>query len=180
MDSALDQEEIKRRIVAADPAFFLVASTNALNHYKILWYNLGTPGSLGLRACKIDILVPGIMSIPAISQRRFAVFKSGGKILGVPPAMPILPLILLKLQAWSDHRSSRYADKIFKQYADARDIEELLVVCLGRMKERLKGTTALKLPASFVEAGKRRIREFSLYYPNTQTQWKELERIFFV
>ena len=180
MGSTLDQEEIKRRIVAADSAFFLVSSTNALNRYKILWYSLGAPGSPRLRACKIDVLVPGVMCIPAISQKRFMMFKSGGKRLGVPPAMPILPLLLLKLQAWSDHRSSRYMDKILKQHIDARDIEELLEVCLGRLKERLKGVGALELPASFVDAGKRRIREFSLYYPNTQTQWNELERVFFV
>ena len=88
----------------------------------------------------------------------------------MPPAMPMPPL-LLKLQAWSDHRSSRYADQISKQYADARDIEKLLEVCLGRLREWLKGAGALELPApKFVDAGKRRTREFSLHHPNTKTQ----------
>lgn len=179
MDSILDQEDIKRRIVAADSAFFLVASTNYRNHYKILWYNLDTSGSPGSRACKVDILVPGIMCIPGIAPRQRVSFKRGENKPPMPPGMPLLPLLFLKLQAWSDHRSSLYANVVRKQYVDAVDIEELLEVCLGKLKERLKGARVLELPASFVEAGKRRIAEFCLYYPATKTKWRALDHVFF-
>lgn len=179
MDSILDQEDIKRRIVAADLAFFLVASTNYRNSYKILWYNLGAPGSPGLCACKVDILIPGVMSIPRISPGQRVSFKQRENKPLVPQVMPLLPLLLLKLQAWSDHRSALYRDKIVKQYVDVVDIEELLEICLGKMKEHLKGARVLGLPTPFVEAGKRRIAEFCLYYPATKMKWRALDHLFF-
>ncbi|KAG9218566.1 hypothetical protein PLEOSDRAFT_27394 [Pleurotus ostreatus PC15] len=170
------QEEIKRRLVAKDPKFILVASKNPYASYKVLWYEIppspSSPSSLyaASRSCKVDVLVPGIMSIPDV-PRGYSVVTISGEWKGLP-LMPFIPLLMLKLQAWMDHRQ---ADKQYlreKQHTDVRDIGELLDIGMRR-KYTLAAERAW-IPASFIQAAERRIPEYLVYYPLTADEWKKI------
>jgi len=164
------QEEIKRRLVSVDPLFFLIPSTNPRNTYKVLWYNLHPRSSFPSHACKVDILIPGILNIPAVPKQ--LVTSSHIKGHGLVPVMPFIVMLLLKLQGWSDHRGSRWVNLQIKQYVDARDINELLqmVVRDGKFDVRKEGW----LPASFVRDGKSRATAFIREYPSSSVYWKQI------
>ncbi|KAF7797993.1 hypothetical protein EIP86_009200 [Pleurotus ostreatoroseus] len=65
------------------------------------------------------------MNIPFIDSHRIV-------DIDALPVMPFMPLLLLKLQAWEDHRKSTRYDFQAKQYVDVRDIEKLLVIAVQR------------------------------------------------
>ncbi|KAF4575390.1 hypothetical protein EYR40_004865 [Pleurotus pulmonarius] len=127
LTTEIGQEEIKRSLAVKDPGFTLVASKNPYATYKVLWYEIPPSSSSPYaprRSCKVDILVPGIMNIPNV-PRGHTVATTSGEWKGLP-LMPFIPLLMLKLQAWMDHRQ---ADKQYlrdKQHTDVRDIGELL------------------------------------------------------
>lgn len=168
--SGLEQEEIKRRIVYADPAFFLVASTNRRNTYKILWYNLHGAGRPVSRACKVDILIPGLMNIPSISHDDCPYASLNDIRIDV---LPFIPMLLLKLQGWTDHLLAsplKRPDLYSKRHVDVQDIKELLQIATNR-KDLLDGVEALHLPLTFVAAGRLRIQQFCRFFPETKPQW---------
>ncbi|KAG6812352.1 hypothetical protein H0H92_003252 [Tricholoma furcatifolium] len=123
-----DPEEIKRLISNSNHNFYLVSSTNPRNTYKILWFRL----SVG-RSCKVDILVPGILSIPKIPAERRLCVKNFRNI----PLAPFLVVLLLKLRAWTDHRVDRRSRMRLKAPIDVRDIEELLEIGVNVYKVHL-------------------------------------------
>jgi len=96
LTNSYDQEEIKNLVVSNDSKFFLVPSRSPRETYKILYYSLHTRGF-----CKVDILLPGTMNIPSVPRSHITYTQ-------VPdvPVMPLLAVILLKLQGWMDHRDS--------------------------------------------------------------------------
>ena len=129
-----DQEELKQLLVDGSDDFYLVPSRNPSATYSVLWCRLsggsnrrsrfGGRGS-SRRSCKVDILVPGVLNIPNVPQRRI-------KMISELPVMPLIPLLLLKLQGWSNHRESTREDMQEKQYVDAEDVVELLQIAVER------------------------------------------------
>jgi hypothetical protein len=157
------QEQIKALLVAQDPKFFLARSRNRRATYQILYYRLHSRGF-----CKVDILLPGIMDIPSVPLSRITYTR----IPGVP-VMPLLAVLLLKLQGWTDHRDSEREDFQEKQYMDVDDIRETLAI-LRRVypKETLKSESWI--PPSFVNAAKWRVDEFVEAFPDTKERWRDI------
>lgn len=161
MTRSHEEESIKRFIAADDPAFYLVSSTNPRNFYKIVWYRY--PGRPGL-AIKIDVLIPPTMSIPFVESDLIV-------IRNLLPLMPLLPQLLLKLQCWDDHRLSRYSDKRLKQYVDAQDVRELLIVA---NKRGVRVGSEKWLSAIFKMQGERRVKSYVAQYPDTRGAWSRI------
>ncbi|KZT63378.1 hypothetical protein DAEQUDRAFT_770676 [Daedalea quercina L-15889] len=145
LTSEHEQEELKRMLVAADAQFYLVPSKDPFATYKV------------------DLLAPGIMHIPDVPARRVETIRG-------LPAMPLMLLLLMKLQAWTDHRDSPKHYMRPKQWDDVHDIAQLLDVAAAR-GETL-GAQTRWLPADFVDAGMRRIREHVASFPETKAKWK--------
>ncbi|KAJ6529228.1 hypothetical protein B0H19DRAFT_1214535 [Mycena capillaripes] len=157
------QAELKAILVAKDPNFYTVASKDLFATYRVLWYRIG------FRRCKVDVLSPGIMNIPAVPVPRIAYRKSRSDL----PLMPFLPLLLLKLQAWMDHRE---ADKLYlraKQHVDVRDIGELLELAVGKYNVDLK-QDGKWLPESFVRAAATRVKAYVRSFPDSAELWRDI------
>ncbi|KAG7440707.1 uncharacterized protein BT62DRAFT_975636 [Guyanagaster necrorhizus] len=164
----LTQEELKRRVVAANSSFYLVASKDPRATYKVLWYRL--PGYR--RSCKVDLLFPGIMNIPPVPSDSI-VHRRHSYNHHTFPVMPFIPLLLLKLQAWKDHGESTKYYMNAKQPTDVRDITELLniYVTAGNL-----GELGNWVPESFLKAGRSRRREFVRLYPHTANNWRRIKQ----
>lgn len=158
------QEELKAILVSSDFNFYTVASKVPFATYRVLWYRLGLR-----RSCKVDVLMPGIMNIPSVPIPRIAYRRSRSDL----PLMPFLPLLLLKLQAWMDHRE---ADKLYlrmKQHVDVQDINALLELAVSKYGIDLK-KNGKWLPDSFVQAAVKRVRAYVRLFPDSAGQWKEI------
>ncbi|KAK0430472.1 hypothetical protein EV421DRAFT_283233 [Armillaria borealis] len=162
------QEELKRRVVAANTSFYLIASKDPYATYKVLWYRL--PGYR--RSCKVDLLFPGIMNIPPVPSNSI-VHRRHPSDYQTLPLMPFIPLLLLKLQAWMDHGESPKYYMNAKQPTDVRDITELLniFVTAGNL-----GELGSWIPESFLKAGRSRRREFVKLYPHTANHWSRVKQ----
>ncbi|KZV75030.1 hypothetical protein PENSPDRAFT_731971 [Peniophora sp. CONT] len=158
------QEDLKRILASEDPNFSLVPSSNPRNTYKVVWYTV--PGSY--TRVKVDVLLPGVMNIPTITKERFVWFSNN-----TLPSMPLLPLLLLKLQAWDDHRTAslRRMDLREKQHVDVADINVLLPIAKKAGVHRSEGN---HLPSSFLDAADRRVRSYVVAYPTSKAHWKAL------
>ncbi|KAK0229600.1 hypothetical protein EDD85DRAFT_132860 [Armillaria nabsnona] len=165
---SLTQEELKRRVVAANTSFYLIASKDPYATYKVLWYRL--PGYR--RSCKVDLLFPGIMNIPRVPPESI-VHRRHPSDNQTLPLMPFIPLLLLKLQAWMDHGVSTKYYMNAKQPTDVRDITELLniFVTAGNL-----GELGSWIPESFLKAGRHRRREFVKLYPHTANHWNRVKQ----
>ncbi|KAI0685436.1 hypothetical protein C8T65DRAFT_592287 [Cerioporus squamosus] len=173
LTKAYGQETLKEMLVRADPRFYMVPSKTYLATYKVVWYRL-TEGSYAytkthIRAmydCKVDILIPeGDMNIPNVPPARIVT------ISGLP-VMPLIPQLLLKLQAWSDHRIATQSYLRDKQYLDIRDIDALLAIAV---RAGARAGDASWLPQQhFTRAWERLSRYTSTASPSTASQWKKL------
>ena len=158
-----DTEHFKQLLAASDDPFFLAPSRRRNAGYKVLWYRLPSPPGAPRRRCKVDILVPGIMNIPDIPPQQIK------RKLGLP-VMPLLPLLMMKLQGWTDHRASPRADFQAKQHVDVDDIKELLgITC--RTGTRIGSNSLYWLPSGFIQAARIRVYKFTLEFPYTEDQW---------
>lgn len=90
--------------------------------------------------------------------------------------MPLLPLLLLKLQAWSDHSLASRTDLFNKQHQDAKDIRELLQIALNN-KGLLADAGKLKLSSVFLMAGRLRVERFARSFQDTKAQWDAIEQL---
>ena len=161
-----DTEHFKQLLAASDDPFFLAPSRRRNAGYKVLWYRLPSPAGRPLRKCKVDILVPGVMNIPTIPQRQIK--RKNGL-----PVMPLLPLLMMKLQGWIDHRTSPRADFRVKQHVDVEDIEELLEIAC-RTGTRIGSHSLYWLPSDFIYTARTRVYKFTLKFPYTEDQWEFL------
>ncbi|KAH6885692.1 hypothetical protein BKA70DRAFT_1123753, partial [Coprinopsis sp. MPI-PUGE-AT-0042] len=96
-DFGYDPEYVKYQLTCSNNRFFLVDSRDPHANYRILYFRLGGPDSR--RRCKVDILVPGLLSIPNIPPADFTYAANHPRI----PLVPMVTLILLKLRGWWDH-----------------------------------------------------------------------------
>jgi hypothetical protein len=160
LNTQYDQETIKRMLAIANPAFYTVASKTIGATYRVLWYH-PTGWSLSRRAdsVKVDILLPGIMDIPSFS----ATYIETGNSRRLPAA-PFSIVLLLKLQAWSQHRRAIRFYLEVKQHTDARDLETLVPLAAAKGVHISESV----LPSSFVEAAKARVLEYLLSFPSSR------------
>lgn len=101
--------------------------------YKVLYFNLHR--GWGLK-CKVDILTSGRdapLHIPKIPPQHI-VYPNG---YGVP-VVPLLVVLILKVQGWRDHSKSRlrrFRDKIPQDIEDIRQLLDMAVDAGDRLSE---------------------------------------------
>lgn len=94
VETPMDQEELKRRMVQHNSRFFLVAAKTPGATYKVLKHGL----SFSRYAVKVDVLIANVtLDIPTVPSSRV-------KSIDAYPTCPLAFLILLRLQAWDHHR----------------------------------------------------------------------------
>ncbi|THH17234.1 hypothetical protein EW146_g3535 [Bondarzewia mesenterica] len=119
-----DPEYIKQLLVEEDDRFYLIPSRRRGAAYEVLWCRL--PGfRTSRRACKVDILIPGILNIPWINDDEL-------RYISNIPVMPLLCLLVLKTQGWWDNRTSFRQDLRNKESGDIADVMGLLTVASDR------------------------------------------------
>ena len=154
-------EELKRRVVSANPSFYLVPSKTPGATYKVLWYR-NRPAS----RCKVDLLLPGTMNIPFISSSAIKHPEPGY------PCAPFALVFLLKLQAWVQHRDSEELRFRLKASTDAADLKMMLPIALGKnFNIRRKKPY---LPPSFIAPAALRVERFVRECPETLPEWTAL------
>ncbi|KAG8746025.1 hypothetical protein FRC10_006364 [Ceratobasidium sp. 414] len=171
LDTISSQEQIKRVLVNANSQFYLVPAIDPLATYKVLWYRT----TADVRV-KVDLLQPGIMSIPNISSGEIEYKNTGrdstyGTYGGTQSRIPIAPfglILLLKLQAWEQHRDSPEYRFQQKQHIDARDIDVLLPLAVAA---RVKFDS---LPDEFVQEARKRVVSYARIYPQSKQSWQQL------
>ncbi|KAI5118646.1 hypothetical protein M0805_002566 [Coniferiporia weirii] len=161
LDETRSQEQLKQGLVSQDSRFYLVDAKSPRAHYKVLWYHL----SMHLnRSCKIDLLQPGIMSIPSIDPARIV------HIDGMP-VMPFSIVLLLKLQAWEDHKVALRNYLYMKQYTDVEDIDRLLPLACS---QNLRPRDESYIPNTFISAAENRVRNYAERFPSSAIHWRTL------
>jgi len=163
------QAELKAILVNKNSNFYTVASKDPTATYRVLWYRLSGLSGLRYKTCKVDVLTPGIMNIPAVPPSRIAYRASRSDL----PLMPFLPLLLLKLQAWMDHRTAAKNYLVVKQFTDVGDIDELLELAVAEFNVDLKADRRW-LPESFVKAAVTRVKSYVRNYPDSVKHWREI------
>lgn len=155
-------ETLKQHLVKqAGATFYLRPAKTPGATYKVLFAHL-PPRGHRKRSCKVDILVPGVLNIPFVSSHNIVRLES-------LPVMPLISLLLLKLQGWEDHRLSSRSDMQQKQYVDIRDIQQLLQIAVQRREDV---TLTTWLPREFVEAGQERLKRFlEIIRPTSSDLW---------
>lgn len=175
-----DQEHIKRRLTNADSSFFLVPSKKVGATYKVLWYKKQQTayeylsyGSYGMTpstfdAIKVDILLPGVMDIPSFPASDIQ--RSNSRYL---PAAPLALVLLLKLQAWSQHRAALQSYYYREQYKDSMDLDALVPIAA---QKGIKPPTDTSLPQSFRTMAEKRVKEYLTAYPESPTRdgWRSM------
>lgn len=152
-------EPLKSKLVALNGSFYLWPARDPRATYTVLWYHIVETDS----CLKVDILLPGVLDIPAISFTNFDFDNASGL-----PCAPLSLVLLLKLQAWVHHGESPDVRYRIKQPTDAQDIKELLQVARTR---RLKPRTESFLPNSFISLAESRVEKFVEQYPRTRVEW---------
>ncbi|PCH36940.1 hypothetical protein WOLCODRAFT_83009 [Wolfiporia cocos MD-104 SS10] len=166
-----DQEYLKQLLVGEDSSFYLRRPRDRQESYKKLYYRLPSPQRgpkrMCKRKCKVDVLVPGKMRIPDMPQRH--IMRQGGF-----PILQILPLLLLKLQGWNDHRHYPFGDYRRKKIpADVDDITGLLEIACNRGTHL--GSKSLRwLPEKTVDASRKRVKWYVKKYPESAQKWERL------
>ncbi|KAG6905763.1 hypothetical protein DXG01_000849 [Tephrocybe rancida] len=161
----MDPEDIKDLIVASNELFYLVPSANPQNSYYVLWFHL--PSS---RTCKVDILVPGLLSIPNIPASKICYIEPFQDI----PVAPFLVLLLLKLRGWEDHRHGaddrrHMRDKV---EIDEEDIDALLELGVRDYQAHLDYEKWL--PKWFVQESEERVYEYMEEWPESTEPWRDM------
>ncbi|KEP48128.1 PTCB-BRCT domain protein [Rhizoctonia solani 123E] len=161
LDTTSTQEQIKQILVNANSKFYLIPARDPSATYKVLWYRT----TLGIRV-KVDLLQPGIMSIPdfspdLIQYKRYLTHRI--------PVAPFGLVLLLKLQAWEQHQQSSEYRYHTKHYTDAQDINRLLPLAITA------GITCDYLPSDFRREARRRIRSYVQSHPSSKEHWDKIK-----
>ncbi|PFH48738.1 hypothetical protein AMATHDRAFT_49292 [Amanita thiersii Skay4041] len=140
-----------------DPNFYLVPGKSRHKRYHVLWYTLRR----GVH-CKVDIVTPNTteLNIPDIPLDTIDVIRN-------IPVMSFLPLLLLKLQGWDDHRNIDKTHMRAKIPQDKADLKELLTMLDANDKLRKNKW----LPSWFAKLARARVREFVNKYPYKEESW---------
>jgi hypothetical protein len=112
---------------------------------------------------KVDLLQPGIMTIPYFPPSDISWLGHG---TGIPVA-PFEVVLLIKLQGWDDHRQSPEFRYNNKQHSDVDHIYELL--------QLIPETFYFDdMPDDFMRAAQERVFDFVRDFPDTKPSWKDL------
>jgi hypothetical protein len=164
--STTDREDVKELLESADNRFYRVPSANPANTYHVLWFELRGPG----RVCKVDILTPGVISIPNIPVRCIVYHEIFSDI----PIAPFLCLLLLKVRGWMDHREDSRQYMRDKVPMDEDDIEELLELAVEKYSVHLGTDSEKWMPKWFVEEAKERVAEYVQSWPDSAGSWQDI------
>jgi len=162
-------DDIKHLLVSTNKKFFLFRSKRS--GILRLRYRL-YPGPRGSkpRSCKVDILTPGIISIPRIPAHRIVYVERFPDL----PLVPFLALLLLKLRGWEDNRESNKRYKRWKQYRDKKDIDELLALAVEEFDSFLHRRRERWMPRWFLLEARARVCNFVERYPDSTYLWNEI------
>ncbi|KAG6884107.1 hypothetical protein C0992_006990, partial [Termitomyces sp. T32_za158] len=163
--SKLKPEDIKKLIVTSDNRFLLLMNRRKTD--EILWFKISYN-----KKCKVEILVPGRLSIPEIPISNISYIEPFQDI----PVVPLMVLLPLKLRGWTDHRHQ--ADVGVIQYVsdkdefetDEADMKVLLNLAVERYKAHLDDEKWL--PELFVLEMRRRVLEYIQQWPDSKETWK--------
>jgi len=86
--------------------------------------------------------------------------------------MPFLPVLLLKLKAWIDHRDSYKSYMRVKQYVDVRDIDQLLSLAVETSGVHLREESWLS--SQFVGESKGRVQQYVTAFPASRSRWNAI------
>ena len=157
--------EVLKELLARSQGFYLRPSKKPGETYKILFHKLKSNNSSTRRFCKVDILVPGIMNIPMVPRKRIVQIDH-------LPVLPLLVLLLLKLQGWSDHRASTRSDMQQKQYVDIRDLSQLVAAAARAGAHLEQGNW---LPKSFIDRAREHLALYlRIVRPTPTSHWKDI------
>jgi hypothetical protein len=162
--------------VSSDPEHFYLKdpTRNPQATYKILYFrhelsNSWTDTSKCYSSVKVDILLPGIMHLPALPENR--IVQQDGL-----PVVPFSLLLLQKLQAWSDRKDSENKYHRSKAQVDIRDLGTLFL-----RKHELEALEWLKpwsdrdlFSEQFEASSRARVKEFCVALPKRADSWKRL------
>lgn len=167
LNTSFTQEQIKAILVNGNSKFYLVPARDPRATFKVLWYRTDSDTRI-----KVDLLQPGIMSIPNISPSEIEYKETQGSILSATrtriPNAPFGLVLLLKLQAWEQHRESLESRFREKQYTDSRDINFMLPIAVA---DTVKFDS---LPEEFLGEARRRVILYTQTYPESDEQWRRL------
>lgn len=163
LDTESTLEEHKEFLVKENDQFYLLPSRkpNAPCRYRVLWYKT-TRGS----RVKIDVLQPGVMSVPDFMPSDIIWEPVPRHRLKIPMA-PLGIVLLLKLLGWDEHRLSNIKRYNIKRYADADHIR-------GLLKLGLELVDYDYLPPEFLWKAQKRVYTFVYRYPHTKLLWHNL------
>ncbi|KAK7443235.1 hypothetical protein VKT23_015833 [Stygiomarasmius scandens] len=169
-----DAEDLKQLLVDNDSRFYLVDSVNPDADYQVLWYKVPIyrPGDPAKR-CKVDILTTGrttSLDIPRIPDKRVLYLERYEDL----PVMPLLALLLMKLQGWHDHRHSGVTRMQRKVRQDVNDIYELLEIATGEWDLHRNNKDQRWMPDWFMNRMDDLVEEFLRKFPDVQEQWEAL------
>ncbi|KAF8702687.1 hypothetical protein AX14_014343 [Amanita brunnescens Koide BX004] len=158
-----DPEEIKAYIVDHHHRFFLKNGKPG-TPYKKLFFSL----QWGRVECKVDILVSGraALYIPKIPQQYVEYLGAHSEI----PVVPLLVLLILKVQGWRHHSRSRRPDYQKKVPQNIEDIN----ILLDTRDEYDHQCYYPWLPKWFLTRGERFVRRYTDAYPDTTYLFREL------
>ncbi|TFK18602.1 hypothetical protein FA15DRAFT_675153 [Coprinopsis marcescibilis] len=168
----VDQETVKKELVNRNNQFFMKRSKDPEATYRVLFHRVSPtavlPPNFTTRECKVDVLLPGTMSLPYLSEGEV------NEVDGLP-VVPALVLLLQKLQGWDDHLRCVETHKYRKHVVDAEDVKELLGG-VGEMPVRMFRPWSEKeaMGEEFVRASGERVERFSRRFPETMECWKAL------
>lgn len=173
MDTNEDREVIKSRLATANRSFFLGKSKNPEATYRIVWYKAKDKTKI-----KVDILTPGVMDIPSFPASQIERLKSTldasfhGTVRGLPVA-PLSVVLLLKLQAWSDHYNN--PEWYFKKQArkDKKDLQYMVPLAA---EKGITPTTDSSLNTEFLDAAQKRVLEYFKWNPSCSSRhgWRKM------
>ncbi|CCM01380.1 uncharacterized protein FIBRA_03430 [Fibroporia radiculosa] len=159
-------ERLKAVLTEVDEDFYLVPSRSRTADYEVLWCALPTEDEDTPRGCKVDILVPGLLEIPDIPTEHIE-DRDG------LPVMPLLPLLMMKLKGWFDHRNSSRPDMRDKQVVDVVDIDELLAISCD-YSTHIRNDELWWLPEDFITTTQDRVYEYVEDFPDSALYWQNL------
>ncbi|KAH6906207.1 hypothetical protein BKA70DRAFT_1564553 [Coprinopsis sp. MPI-PUGE-AT-0042] len=167
-DFGYNPENIKYQLTCSNNRFFLVDSRDPHADYRILYFRLGGPDSR--RRCKVDILVPGLLSIPNIPPDGFTYAANHPRI----PLVPMMTLILLKLRGWWDHWNDDTRPWMREKAAqDEEDIEEMLSMAVHEGYSVWDGDREW-WDEEFIKDALDWIEEYVENWPETEEDWRHL------
>ncbi|KAG6917084.1 hypothetical protein DXG01_003973 [Tephrocybe rancida] len=179
-DETPTQELLKDLLVSSAPeSFVLRPARDPEATYRVLYFRpTPTAKPTPHQSSKVDILLPGVMHLPALRPGGVSWRDLGGNDGQPEPSVPVVPfsvLLLQKLQAWDDHRSAEEEHYRKKAPVDVEDLQWMLRVGVARYV-RGAGAATWRDRALFDEEfeglSRERVRAFCAVYPRWTGVWR--------